>query len=67
MSAPEPDPVVAALLRVQAGRLDESQLARLRERAERLRREAAVLARWHLENEDEPAPSFHAIGDGELV
>ena len=52
------DPVVASVLAVQAGRLDEAQLLRLRERAERLRQQIATLDRYHLENGDEPDSTF---------
>ena len=52
------DPIVAGVLAVHAGRLDEAQLARLRDRAERLRQQIAALDRYHLENGDEPDATF---------
>ena len=52
---------VARVLAVHGATLDEEQIARLRENAERLAKAAGALDRFHLQNSDAPDASFSAV------
>ena len=55
------DARIARVLAVRGATLDEVQIARLRENAERLAKAAGALDGYHLENSDEPDASFSAV------